>query len=498
MGVNGDMRETPALARPNNAAIAVLAALYLGGVAFSCLFGRLDGGIAMVWVPGSGLAAWLYATDRRHWPIGLIACALANELGAGLFGMGWTAGIGLTLANLVEAVAAALLARHTLRAHWPDATFEIASQFLLGAALVIPAGSALIAAGTVHAITGGAFAPVFRNWMLGHAVGLTALLPFAVTAAIRLERQARTAANRRRDDDRSAPSHRPVASTLMVLTMALLTACVFMQDARWPMVAPLLFALFAAVWADALIATAMPMLVALIAAPLTVAGLGPIAPGLLQSADRLQLGLLYAGLIAGCVLPVVVEQARRRQQLAVLSRSAAHFQAMSQRADTLIDELRRAALTDPLTLLPNRRAFFETLYATAQSGEPACLAMIDIDHFKRVNDRLGHAAGDTVLRHFADLARASFRKRDMVGRIGGEEFAVILRGVDLDQACKVCQRLVDKLAETEIATPMGPVCVTISSGVAVIGADGDAAMAAADSAMYQAKRAGRSRLASVA
>ena len=498
----GAMVTSPNPADPNRAAIAGLTLLYLGGMAFSCLVGRMDGGVAMVWVPGSILAAWLYRADRRNAVAGLIACALANELGAGLFGMGWTAGIGLTLANLAEAVAAALLVRHTLRAHWPHGTFEIASQFLLGAALVIPAGSALIAAATVRVVTGGAFVPTFRIWMLGHAVGLTALLPFAVMAALRLNGQRRSAQSRQRAEDtaapRPAPSHRPIASALMVLTMALLTACVFLQDLRWPLVAPLLFALFAAVWADVLIATAMPMLVALIAAPLTVAGLGPIAPGLAQAADRLQLGLLYAGLIACCALPVVVEQARRRQQIAMLSRSNAHFQAMSQRADTLIDELRRAALTDPLTLLPNRRAFFERLTAQAASDEPGCLAMIDIDHFKRVNDRYGHAAGDTVLRHFADLARSCFRSGDMVGRIGGEEFAVILRGVDLDQACKVCQRLVDKLADTEIVTASGPVRVTISSGVVVIGSDGEAAMAAADSAMYEAKRGGRSRLSSVA
>jgi diguanylate cyclase (GGDEF)-like protein len=148
--------------------------------------------------------------------------------------------------------------------------------------------------------------------------------------------------------------------------------------------------------------------------------------------------------------------------------------------------------------LPNRRAFFDQLAVQAASGEPACVAMIDIDHFKRVNDRLGHAAGDTVLRHFADLARSSFRADDMVGRIGGEEFAVILRGVSVEQACIICQRLVDRLAAAEISTQMGPVHVTISSGIARIGNDGDAAMAAADSALYEAKRGGRSRLSSVA
>jgi diguanylate cyclase (GGDEF)-like protein len=404
----------------------------------------------------------------------------------------------LTLANLGEAVAAALLARHTLRAHWPTATFEMASVFLLGALLVVPAASALVAATSAHWVAGVPFVATFRNWMLGHAVGLVAVLPFAVMLAGRIAERGRAAVHRRRATDTvPEPRHRLV-SLLMVATMALLIVCVFVQDSRWPLVAPLLFALFAAVWADVLIATAMPMLVALIAAPLTVAGFGPIAPGLVLDADRLQLGLLYAGLIACCSLPVVIEQARRRQEIARLSRSAAHFQAMSQRADNLIDELRHAALTDVLTGLPNRRAFFERLAAQADSGTRACLAMIDIDHFKQVNDRHGHAAGDAVLRHFADLARSSFRADDMVGRIGGEEFAVILRGTTVEQACNVCQRLVDRLSAAEIGTPMGPVHVTISIGIAAIAHDGDAAMAAADSALYDAKRSGRSRLSSVA
>ena len=295
-----------------------------------------------------------------------------------------------------------------------------------------------------------------------------------------------------------AEPRRRIVSALMVATMALLTTCVFVQNAGWALAAPLLFALFAAVWGDALIATAMPMLVALIAAPLTIAGLGPFAACMIPTSDRLLLGMLYAGLVACCSLPVVIEQARRRHEIVRLSRSAAHFQALSQQADSLIDELRRDAMTDPLTGLPNRRAFSDSLTAQAASDEPGCVAMIDIDHFKKVNDRLGHAAGDAVLRRFAEIARASFRGGDMVARIGGEEFAVILRDVAVEQACIVCQRLTDRLAATPIDTDFGLVQVTISTGIATIAGDGEAAMMAADSALYGAKRAGRSRLSSVA
>jgi diguanylate cyclase (GGDEF)-like protein len=487
------MGKTPVLVT-----LLAIALMYFCSAAFTCMFAQAHSGVAIVWLPGAVLAAWLYGSERKDWTALLIACGLANELAIGWFGMGWGAGLGMSVANVAEVVAAAELSRFALRTHWPRATFEMVSVFLLGVLLVIPAGSALIAATGVRLATHAMFVDVFRQWMLGHAVGLVAVLPFALVAVIRVVSPEWFVDDRRRRDDPAPEPRRQVVSLLMVCTMLLLTVCVFVQDAAWPLAAPLLFALFAAVWADLLIATAMPMLVALIAGPLTVAGIGPFAAGLVTQSDRLQMGLLYTGLVACCSLPVVVEQTRRRLEIARLARSAAHFQAMSQRADSLIDALRRDALTDPLTGLPNRRAFYDALLRQAGSGEMACVAMIDIDHFKRVNDRLGHAAGDAVLARFADIAKLSFRSNDLVGRIGGEEFAVILRGVTIDQACMVCQRLTDRLASAEIATPFGPVAVTISSGIAPVGSDGEAAMAAADSALYEAKRAGRSRLSSAA
>ena len=483
-----------------NALLAVLsvALLYFCGAAMTCMFARLHSGVAVVWVPNAVFAAVLYATERKHWAPLLIGCGLANELASGWFGMGWAPGLGMSMANMAEAAVAAELSRHALRAYWPNATLEMVSVFLLGILLVIPAGGALVAATAVHLGTRGAVVDVFHDWMLGHAVGLVAVLPFALAVVVR--GSAPLGIDGRRCDSALAqglPGYRTV-SILMVATMALLTTCVFAQNAGWPLAAPLLFALFAAVWGDVLIATAMPMMVALIATPLTVAGYGPFATGLVPAPDQLQLGMLYAGLVACCSLPVVIEQARRRQEIVRLSQSAAHFRALSQRADSLIDELRRDALTDPLTGLPNRRAFYASLAQQASSARQACVAIIDIDHFKQVNDRLGHAAGDAVLRQFAEIARSSFRGNDMVGRIGGEEFAVILHGVTVEQACMVCQRLTDRFAQTQIETEFGPVQVTISTGIAVINGDGDCAMAAADSALYAAKRGGRSRLSSVA
>jgi diguanylate cyclase (GGDEF)-like protein len=492
-GLNAGMAKTR-----SSLLVAAVCLLYLASAVLTCVFARAHSGVAVIWVPTAMLAAWLHGSERAQWPVTLGGCAIANELAAGWFGAGWLAGLGLTFANMAEAVAAALLARHVLRAFWPRATFELVSIFLLGTLLVIPAGGALIAAISVHLAHGVALGEVFHDWMLGHAVGLVAILPWALTMAIGAETRARAQGRRRRQSDAASPARRHLISGLMVATMALLTVCVFAQGAGWPLAAPLLFALFAAVWGEQAIATAMPVLVALIAAPMTAAGFGPFASDLVRAPDRLQLGLLYVGLVACCCLPVIVEQARRRREVARLARSAAHFQALSQRADSLIDELRRDALTDSLTGLPNRRAFDAALTQQALAGQGACVAIIDIDHFKRVNDRLGHGAGDAVLVRFAEIARGSFRGGDMVGRIGGEEFGVILRGVGVEQACRICQRLTDRLASEDIETPFGTVRVTISTGIAAIGRDGDASLVSADSALYEAKRGGRSRLSAVA
>jgi diguanylate cyclase (GGDEF)-like protein/PAS domain S-box-containing protein len=163
-------------------------------------------------------------------------------------------------------------------------------------------------------------------------------------------------------------------------------------------------------------------------------------------------------------------------------------------------ELRREAQTDPLTGLFNRRGFLEQLGKAVNSKrerERGCLALFDIDYFKRVNDGHGHAAGDQVLREFAFAAVTELRDEDVIGRIGGEEFAVLLRGASLDQAVAVCERFRARVAGMEVDTPTGvKVGVTVSIGVAAIepGLAQDELLRIADEALYRAKRAGRNCL----
>jgi diguanylate cyclase (GGDEF)-like protein/PAS domain S-box-containing protein len=165
----------------------------------------------------------------------------------------------------------------------------------------------------------------------------------------------------------------------------------------------------------------------------------------------------------------------------------------------LANELRHLALTDALTGLPNRRSILQRIaseHARVRRRPEihSSVLAIDLDHFKRVNDEFGHAAGDAVLRHFADVASRAIRRADAIGRSGGEEFLVLLPDTSLAEARQFAERLRREVAANAVAVDGRPIAFTISIGVAGIAPeDGsiDAALARADRALYDAKRAGR-------
>ena len=165
-------------------------------------------------------------------------------------------------------------------------------------------------------------------------------------------------------------------------------------------------------------------------------------------------------------------------------------------------ELHNLASTDPLTGLPNRRHFLATLEQEAARKRrfpevSASLLMLDLDHFKLVNDTHGHAAGDMVLRRFAVLLRDSLRKTDLAGRLGGEEFAVLLIGTDLDSAAEFAERLRCEFDAERVVIEGQSIHTTVSVGVTALRQDdpsADDALARADMALYQAKAEGRNRV----
>lgn len=163
-------------------------------------------------------------------------------------------------------------------------------------------------------------------------------------------------------------------------------------------------------------------------------------------------------------------------------------------------ELRFQAIADPLTGLFNRRHLEERLAAeisrARRSGQPLAVAVGDLDHFKRVNDRFGHAAGDRALQAFAAALRDSLRLEDVVGRLGGDEFCALLPGTSAGRAVSALERVLDRLRNVVIGSPSGRIRIAGSFGVAELtpGVDGRSLLARADAALYRAKALGRGRV----
>ncbi|KTT05022.1 diguanylate cyclase, partial [Pseudomonas oryzihabitans] len=165
------------------------------------------------------------------------------------------------------------------------------------------------------------------------------------------------------------------------------------------------------------------------------------------------------------------------------------------------EELQRLATTDVLTRSSNRRHFFESAqraFEFAQSeGEPLAFLLLDIDDFKKINDRFGHQMGDQVLQRVAECGVQTTRRGDLFGRIGGEEFALLLPGCDADLALQIGSRLQRAVRQLAVPTTDGPLKVTISQGLAVL-REGDVSLdtlyVRADEAMYQAKRQGKDQI----
>jgi diguanylate cyclase (GGDEF)-like protein len=167
--------------------------------------------------------------------------------------------------------------------------------------------------------------------------------------------------------------------------------------------------------------------------------------------------------------------------------------------EAALKRLKQLTETDALTEIANRRHFFQVyeglLNDSSEPPEHVSLVLIDVDHFKRINDRYGHPCGDLVLRTVASLLKNSIRSEDLVARIGGEEFAVLMPGLDSEAAMAAAERLRRAVAEHEFRVEDGRrVKVTISAGLCSadgVTPDAEEFYALADRALYAAKERGR-------
>jgi diguanylate cyclase (GGDEF)-like protein len=203
-------------------------------------------------------------------------------------------------------------------------------------------------------------------------------------------------------------------------------------------------------------------------------------------------------------MPAVFTGAASAWLIAGIAAMLAHYVCMAFIVLAMAKErvaivLRREAHSDPLTGIANRRSFYDSgenlLRYVRQSGRPVALLLFDLDMFKHINDTFGHQTGDRVLCAFACTAATALRPSDILGRLGGEEFACLLPGLGAKQAMRVAERIRADFAARVTAVHGAP--ATVSVGVATTSdanGDLDALIAAADRALYRVKDAGRNRV----
>ena len=230
--------------------------------------------------------------------------------------------------------------------------------------------------------------------------------------------------------------------------------------------------------------------------PLPTGGVAIDEPGYAALSDRRMVDLLQ---LAAGLAAATVQMAARTREASERARSLEQTRHRLREQAVLLRDL---AVVDDLTGLYNRR-FFDTrlsyeLERFHRYQHPLALVLLDVDHFKAVNDAHGHLVGDAVLQHLARLGLGAIRRVDLFARFGGEEFALLMPSTDLSGGHISAERLRRVVAETPALTQTGLVRVTVSAGVAAAeeswDGDPEGLVHAADQALYRAKAAGRDRV----
>jgi diguanylate cyclase (GGDEF)-like protein len=195
---------------------------------------------------------------------------------------------------------------------------------------------------------------------------------------------------------------------------------------------------------------------------------------------------------------LAAETIQRQARIAEIRYQTNKFRALADTEQRRAEQLTRTTLLDPLTGIANRRRFDETLLRLEAERTPFAIAMVDLDHFKSVNDRFSHLTGDEVLKRVGATLVDACRFDDLAVRMGGEEFAVVIDGADLDEARQFCLSLRRRLALVPWGELHDGLRVTASIGVATSleAAGTRAVLALADARLYQAKQTGRDRVVS--
>lgn len=449
---------------------ALLVVAYFVAAKASLLLAIPPGYATAVWPPSGIALAAMLLLGNRAWPGIWVGAALANyTVNSSLF-LAATMGAG----NTLEALAGAALARRYVGI---PRRFERAREVVLfvavaAASSAIAATTAVLSMSTVGLLSWPEFLPNWRTWWQGDLAGIIIVTPLILSWRLR----------------RAAPwpPRRKLEAAGLGMLLFAASLLVFSEAAgELPTFALLPFMIWTALrFSQRVVTTAIAGICA-IAVYCTLDGMGPFALPSLNESLLLLVAFISTIVVTTLVLSAVITE--RRQAMVALEQALAG--------------LREEALTDPLTGLYNRRYLWEFLrreWARARRrGQPLSVIMLDLDHFKRINDSFGHQAGDYVLVAVAGLLRNQIRSSDIVCRYGGEEFALVLPEASYErvrQRAEEIRSAIKQLELTHQGVALGS--LTASLGIAQFPshADGpDALVTAADAALYQAKSAGRDR-----
>jgi diguanylate cyclase (GGDEF)-like protein len=455
--------------------VALLATVYFGAAKASLAFAIPPGYATAVWPPSGIALAALLLFGRPLWPGIWLGAALVNYTVNGSIFAALMIGTG----NTLEALAGAALIRRSIGVPHRFEHGEDVFKFVAFAALTatIAASVALAPLSLANSLTWEALVRNWLTWWQGDVSGMVIVTPLLLAWSSR---------DALRWDPRFAYEGFCFLLLLLVAAIAVFgfVAAPLAPFARAFVILP--FIVWAAFRFTQREVTTVTAAVCAIAVGDTMSNLAAAAPQTLNESLLLLLLFTTTLVITGLVLSAMVsERTRTMEDL----RAALH-------------NLHTQAVTDPLTRLVNRRYLAEflprELIRTQRAGHSLAVLMIDLDHFKRVNDTFGHDAGDLVLTQVARLLMAHIRGSDIACRHGGEEFVLVLPDTTLEGAQRRAEEIRAAVMELQLrhrGKPLGP--ITVSMGLALFpdhAAGPEALIRVADEALYEAKRAGRDRV----
>ena len=464
--------------------------LFYLGVKLSLLFALTEDTIVMLWMPNGILLATLLRFGFKRY--GLVALAiLIAEVAADYPTFSLAESLAFGVINVLEATGAYVLLRRTgFDPAFPQPV-DLAKFAFAGP--LVAALAAAFAAGGVYVFFGGHVTTYWnfvRVWWFSDGLGLLIITPL-VLSLWSLESRVQKASYGFRWYD------------AVVLGIGVCLAGVFAlsDDSMFRGIiirafVLLPFALYVAARFELPVVTAAIAAISILVLYVAHAGQDPFGPLPIQeTVIAVQEFILTMSVMSLGLHAVLAQQASHRAQL------EDRVRARTTELEEANFKLEKLALTDPLTGLPNRRALYAQLAAELnrhhRHHRSMALIIFDIDHFKRVNDRYGHSAGDTVLQHVANVASKVIREMDTLVRYGGEEFVLIAPEIDPHNAIELAERIHAAIRAHGMPFDHEVLRVTASFGVAMMQQEDvqpESLLRRADAALYAAKEGGRDRV----